>query len=45
MQLTLKDDLPFVSVTVAHGGSQMNVPHVLKGPTFAFTVPVANNVG
>ena len=44
MRLTLKDDLPFVTVDVAYGGTQIEVPHVLVDTGSASTMLAADVV-
>lgn len=38
MQLTLKDDLPFISLTVAYQGTEIEVPHILVDTGSASTI-------
>ena len=38
MQLTLKDDLPFITITVAYQGAEIEVPHVLVDTGSASTI-------
>jgi len=42
MQLTLKDDLPFVTVAVAYRGAQVEVSHVLVDTGSASTMFAAD---
>jgi predicted aspartyl protease len=38
MQLTLKGDLPFISLTVAYQGTEIEVPHILVDTGSASTI-------
>lgn len=38
MQLTLKDDLPFISLTAAYQGTEIEVPHILVDTGSASTI-------
>ena len=38
MQLTLKDDLPFITITVAYRGAEIRIPHVLVDTGSASTI-------
>jgi hypothetical protein len=44
MQLLLKDDLPFVSVTVAYRGRQLQIPDILVDTGSASTILSADQV-
>ena len=44
MQLTLRDKLPFVTVTLAHGGTAVTVPQVLIDTGSARTIFAADVV-
>lgn len=44
MQLTLKDDLPFLTVKVAYRGAEIEVPHVLVDTGSARTILAADVV-
>jgi len=44
MQLTLKDDLPFLTVKVAYCGVEIEVPHVLVDTGSASTILAADVV-
>ena len=44
MQLLLKDDLPFVSVTVAYRGRQLQIPDILIDTGSASTILAADQV-
>ena len=44
MQLTLRDDLPFLSVTVAYQGAEIEIPDVLVDTGSATTILAADQV-
>lgn len=44
MRLTLKDDLPFLSVTVAYQGAEIEIPDVLVDTGSATTILAADQV-
>ncbi len=44
MQLTLKDDLPFVTITVAYRGARLQIPDILIDTGSATTVLAADRV-
>jgi predicted aspartyl protease len=44
MRLTLRDDLPFVQVTVVHQGAELKIPNVLVDTGSATTILAADQV-
>ena len=44
MQLTLRDNLPFVQVTVIHGGAELNISDVLVDTGSATTILASDQV-